>query len=697
MNAPPARLVLEGIPQPRYLQDGLLPFALCLKCCSDYLGNDYTYRHILGCSGACFRMSWNYRHWDGGNMDLGRLGAEPFRRGLQSVGLKGEFLVKPSWWADRGDDIIVCEDNPQSEALFRQRIIHSIGAGMPILAFGVVGPPEVSIISGYDEGGEVLIGWSCHQGGHPQDQLEPDGQYRKRGWFNDTEGLILLQPDPTFSEADPIPPYAVQWAYEVATLAKTDTHCFGAGAYKGWAEGMLKDFDFPEVDESTLQERRHSVWDGLIMMAERGAAAAYLESLADAGAERPDDLREAARLIREEGEYSANLCKALGDHMLPSGPLADPTARRDAADVILRCRDMYQKALVPLARAAGAEHEVFTWEGPELEDLRPARRWMTLLGCVKGCMEYVDRDVDDAWVYGLSGAAFMLNIDRNVDVSGPTSWNWDQAGDTAFGADSHFVPMLRFLGVELGNSVHGRVTDADFENRQGAAAEFIREKIDAGVPLFGWTGGFPEFITLNGYDRAGLIYFTHYIDSGFARCEWQNFGRNDTDNLSVCSVEPIDIPTDMSPAILAALKFALEQRPSGGPIDPVHEDGVDGYDLWIQCLESGDWLKPDLPGVHHNTACWHECRCYAERFLRLAGEDVGGDLQPRFNEAADHYKQVRRALCQMQTIFVYHYPLPPVSDADLARAIDLLRTARDEEVKGLAVIEQIVAAMEADV
>ena len=107
--------------------------------------------------------------------------------------------------------------------------------------------------------------------------------------------------------------------------------------------------------------------------------------------------------------------------------------------------------------------------------------------------------------------------------------------------------------------------------------------------------------------------------------------------------------------------------------------------------ESGDWLEADgLPGVHHNVACWHERRCYAERFLRLAGDKIGGDLKPMFEDAADHYRAVRRALCEMQTIFVYKYPLPPVDEARIRRAIELLRTAKDDETQSLAIIEMIL-------
>ena len=94
----PDRLVLDGVPKVRYMKDGMCPFALCLKSCVAHLGADVSYTAILGMSGACFRMNWNHTDWDQGNMDLGRLGPEPFRRGLHAVGLKHRFLLEKSWW-----------------------------------------------------------------------------------------------------------------------------------------------------------------------------------------------------------------------------------------------------------------------------------------------------------------------------------------------------------------------------------------------------------------------------------------------------------------------------------------------------------------------------------------------------------------------------------------------------------------------
>ena len=44
-----------------------------------------------------------------------------------------------------------------------QRIMDSINRGIPVLAFGVVGPSDCCIITGYDQGGDVLLGWSTYQ------------------------------------------------------------------------------------------------------------------------------------------------------------------------------------------------------------------------------------------------------------------------------------------------------------------------------------------------------------------------------------------------------------------------------------------------------------------------------------------------------------------------------------------------------
>jgi hypothetical protein len=39
----------------------------------------------------------------------------------------------------------------------------------------------------------------------------------------------------------------------------------------------------------------------------------------------------------------------------------------------------------------------------QLRNLRWAPRWVSHLGCVKGCLDYLGLDISDAWLFGGTG------------------------------------------------------------------------------------------------------------------------------------------------------------------------------------------------------------------------------------------------------------------------------------------------------
>ena len=49
----------------------------------------------------------------------------------------------------------------------------------------------------------------------------------------------------------------------------------------------------------------------------------------------------------------------------------------------------------------------------QLEHLRWKLHWVTHLGCIKGCLNYLGIEVTDAWLYGGTGHAFVINICDN--------------------------------------------------------------------------------------------------------------------------------------------------------------------------------------------------------------------------------------------------------------------------------------------
>ena len=46
----------------------------------------------------------------------------------------------------------------------------------------------------------------------------------------------------------------------------------------------------------------------------------------------------------------------------------------------------------------------------KLEHLRWKPRNVSHLGCIKGCLNYLGMEVSDAWLYGATGHAFVINI-----------------------------------------------------------------------------------------------------------------------------------------------------------------------------------------------------------------------------------------------------------------------------------------------
>ena len=190
------RVVLDGVPRvgfyfdmqqhadtkPRCPEDVCFPSVM--RACLEYLGDglgcrqvgvwnkDWRlgcgYAYLMGTTGVAFRLNWK-PGWHGDNVASFLVSDDPseiFRRGFASVGYECEIVCKS-------------QVGQNSESLFRQKIIESIrDKGRPVIAHGVIGPPEECIVAGYDEGGDVLVGWNFFQGSpdcNAGAEFEPNG------------------------------------------------------------------------------------------------------------------------------------------------------------------------------------------------------------------------------------------------------------------------------------------------------------------------------------------------------------------------------------------------------------------------------------------------------------------------------------------------------------------------------------------
>lgn len=180
-------MVLYGVPKVSYFKDNeteVTPFISSLRACLTYMGEEVGYARLLCGSGAAFRLLWNTHEWDGGNIDILVMRNDPFeplKRAFSAAGRTYTLLPKAM--------------DLSNKAEFIQLIKQEIDAGRPLIGFGIIGPPEACVITGYRENGEVLLGWNFFQdmpewkGSH---ETEECGYFIRRNWYEHSETVALM-------------------------------------------------------------------------------------------------------------------------------------------------------------------------------------------------------------------------------------------------------------------------------------------------------------------------------------------------------------------------------------------------------------------------------------------------------------------------------------------------------------------------
>jgi hypothetical protein len=322
----------------------------------------------------------------------------------------------------------------------------------------------------------------------------------------------------------------------------------------------------------------------------------------------------------------------------------------------------------------------------KLTDLRIRQRFVERLGCIKGCLDYLGKEISFPWLYGGTGHAFIIGLDPGVDVSSPDAWDHQPQYD---------------LGRNLGYTVEGFSVwkpDAEgvFADKQREAWDFVRANIDRGVPCFGFElkkyyGG---YWVITGYDDAGDgpggYYYSGWEEGG--PLPWDQLGELFTPNLEVRAVELCDPAPDVK-AVADGLAFALHHAEN--PPDLIDAGAVSGpaaWAYWAEALETGE-AKRD----HHtyNLQLWLECREMAVAFLQEAKGRVPGRCDDLFDEAAERYARVCETLGALLDLHPEREEPDwgPDSTFTSAEAAGLVREAGEVDAKALAVLGSIVATL----
>ncbi len=316
----------------------------------------------------------------------------------------------------------------------------------------------------------------------------------------------------------------------------------------------------------------------------------------------------------------------------------------------------------------------------DLENLKWDPSWVSHLGCVKGCLDYLGVDMSKGWLYGGTGHAFVINMHDDVCPSGPTAWK---------------SVMLFELAANLGYAVQGVSGSkhaGDLAELQERAWAFAREAVDQGLPCYGWELEIPEYYVVRGYDDAGYYFSGPGCDEGKGPKPWDELGDTGIGMVEIYSVnahEAADDATTVRKVLVAVLKHA---RNTETWILPGYRSGLAGYDVWIRAVKSG---TAGRMGMWYNAAVWEECRRYGVEFLEKARQRLDDGFRSLLDEGLVHYRAVARQLKTVTELYPpYQAGEGQIEVNDTSReAVEALKKARAAEAAGLEVFGRLVAEL----
>jgi hypothetical protein len=241
-------------------------FSQALKIALCHIGESVDYEQILCISGRAFKICWNDEmfFWD-------RFADEPdpdpeyYLRSdyesaagaIESIGYAAEIVIN--------DECSHPEESPGNRGdnrAIRDLIFTSIGEGRPVIAQLSASSerwaPEWSLITGYDDHGAVITGWSCFQNDELEKEaleFEPEGYFRKPDWEKDIVAAIRISGEKKSSDAD-LERQALEYCLSLSPGSDLDNASVGLATYERWARA-LEDESNGSVDDRILKGRLH--------------------------------------------------------------------------------------------------------------------------------------------------------------------------------------------------------------------------------------------------------------------------------------------------------------------------------------------------------------------------------------------------------------------------------------------------------
>lgn len=265
--------VLYGVPRVAHgVYGGNTPYPICLKACSEYLGEDLEYYFTMVSGAYGFRLVWNQQDWDLSNVDV----FHTFNETNEVYGIGAKALGREFFFLGRD------EDTTKEE--FIEFIKKHIDEGYPCIALGIIGPPEPCIITGYRKDGEELLGWNFFQ--NEQEfaadiEIDESGYFISNNWWENTDTQAVMCMGAIDGKKLPIQEI-ISNGIRVLRGRTEYGYSKGLEAYGAWKKALGEEKDFAvNGNYSLLFEKMLCQMDAMTCLTDgRSCSASFFRELA---------------------------------------------------------------------------------------------------------------------------------------------------------------------------------------------------------------------------------------------------------------------------------------------------------------------------------------------------------------------------------------------------------------------------------
>jgi len=230
----------------------------------------------------------------------------------------------------------------------KKLIMDSIDRGVPVLTFGgVINCSECCIISGYDDYGAVLLGYSPFAYS-PPDHDEPadsTGYFRKSNWhdgfFEEANGRILIIGDPTTSlSKEEIIKESLKMAVKLirGTASQNADYVTGDAGHTRYAELVVKDTDNWFVLELMIACMNCNVYQDKVYVAP------FLRQAKEVLKDKADVLEECAKIYDQIAALRREMSTYIADDLSMGERIKDKDVREQYAQRVYQIRDLEKNA-----------------------------------------------------------------------------------------------------------------------------------------------------------------------------------------------------------------------------------------------------------------------------------------------------------------------------------------------------------------